>query len=251
MIKDEIRDAYNRVGGQWREKVWVNDSDFRSQIVQFARISEGVSLLDVGTGAGDLPSLFSGIQVTGIDISESMIAEGKRLHPDYVFSVGDAEHLPYPDASFDVVTCRNLLQNFINPKHAFAEMFRVLKPGGSMFVVESAVYRGEEQFPTDFCRIAEPFHPLFPTHEGLHELFEQAGLHDIRQEVAAVEKKWLAKWQRSKGSTQEERVQGYDLCARYPDWYKEKYAFTFFPEEIDIQSRLTFSFLHGVKPRVL
>lgn len=247
MLKKLIKDEYDLIAPEWRQKVWVHDTNFKDKIVRFSNIGRINELLDVGIGAGDLASLFDADSVTGIDLSKSMLTECRRLHPKFKLILGDAENLPFEDNSFDAVCCRNLLQNFINPTKAFSEMVRVLKPKGKLVVVESAVYEVDRKYPTAACRVVEPFHPLFPSHEGLRKLFEKYNLRKINQEIFGVHKKWLARWQLSKGATAEQRLEILKVCENYPEWYKLKYDMKFFPEEVEVESTLSFSLLKGEK----
>ncbi len=59
-----------------------------------------------------------------------MIAEAGRRHPDIVFTTGDAEALPFPDASFDAVVANFGIHHVERPERAIAEARRVLAPGG-------------------------------------------------------------------------------------------------------------------------
>jgi ubiquinone/menaquinone biosynthesis C-methylase UbiE len=247
MLKKLITNEYDSIAPSWRQKVWVNDSDFKNRIIKFAGIKNVGDLLDVGIGAGDLASLFNVKSITGIDISKAMLKECKKLHPNYNLILGDAEKLPFKNSSFDIVCCRNLLQNFNNPTRAFKEMFRVLKSGGNLIIIESAVYKVESEFPTAACRVVEPFHPLFPSHEELYKLFKNFHLRKIKQEVVGVHKKWLAKWQLSKKASSKQRLKIFKVCESYPEWYKKKYKIKLFPNEVEIESTLSFSFLKGQK----
>lgn len=97
--------------------------------------------LDVGTGTGAvaLRAAHAGAHVTGIDLSPVMIDTARRLAGEQSvrirFEVGDAESLPYDDASFDVVA--SALGVFLAPDHAAAgrELARVCRPGGRLGVV--------------------------------------------------------------------------------------------------------------------
>jgi ubiquinone/menaquinone biosynthesis C-methylase UbiE len=94
-----------------------------------------------------------------------MLNECKKNNPNYKLICSDAKKLPFEDESFDVVMCRNFLQNFEDPSKPFKEMTRVLKKQGICIIVESAVYKEETQYPTIFCRVTEEYHPMFPSHE--------------------------------------------------------------------------------------
>ena len=95
--------------------------------------------------------------------------------------------------------------------------------------------------------MVEPFHPLFFSHEFLHELFISCGVNNIEQVVGGVHKKWVDKWQKSKKATRKQREKIYEVCENYPAWYKKKYKMKFFPKELEVESTLTFSLLKGYK----
>ncbi len=99
----------------------------------------GASLLDVGCGGGILAEEFArlGLAVTGIDPSTSSI-ETARRHADQTntlinYCIGAGESLPFADASFDYVSCCDVLEHVQNVDTVLAEISRVLKPGGLLF----------------------------------------------------------------------------------------------------------------------
>lgn len=246
-VTGQVKNKYDEIASNWREQVWVHDIDFRKKIVEFTNIGQINSLLDVGTGAGDLAALFDPNLVTGVDISKFMLDESKKIHPRNILVQGDAETLSFKDASFDVVCSRNLLQNFNNPTRAFGEMVRVLKRGGTLLVVESAVDETERDYPTKNLRVVEPFHPLFPSHQMLLNLFQNNGLQNVRQETTGVHKRFLEKWCLAKHATLEQKFEIYKQCKDSPDWYKAKYRMKFYPDDVEIEMTLPFSILVGQK----
>jgi SAM-dependent methyltransferase len=101
----------------------------------------GERWLDIGTGTGAvaLRAAGAGARVTGVDLSPVMVDTARRLAGDQGvgirFEVGDAESLPYEDASFDVAA--SALGVFLAPDHAAVarELARVCRPGGRLGVV--------------------------------------------------------------------------------------------------------------------
>jgi len=94
-------------------------------------------LLDVGCGTGPMVELLAselpGRHYTGLDLTPKMIevANAKSIRGAH-FVVGDAEDLPFDDASFDAVICANSFHHYPNPQAFFAGVARVLRPGGKL-----------------------------------------------------------------------------------------------------------------------
>lgn len=127
------------------------DRGWRRRAVEMAaRFLQGRSrtplILDVATGTGDLAIALArsipGAVVTGVDISENMLAAGGRkvaakgLEERIVLQSGDAEALAFEDGSFDLVTVGFGVRNFGDTAAGLREMRRVLKPGGRCLIIE-------------------------------------------------------------------------------------------------------------------
>ena len=99
-------------------------------------LKPGMKVLDVACGTGNLaiPAAHAGADVTGIDIAPNLIEQAKARAADERlearFDVGDAEALPYDDASFDVVMTMFGAMFAPRPDITAAELIRVCKPGG-------------------------------------------------------------------------------------------------------------------------
>ena len=108
-----------------------------AHLVHFAGIRVGESVLDVGTGTGvvAVTAARSGAQVSALDLTPELLVEARENgriagHPEIGWQEGDAEKLPYPDGSFDVVVSQFGHMFAPRPEIAIAEMRRVLKPTG-------------------------------------------------------------------------------------------------------------------------
>ncbi len=114
-------------------------------------------VLDVACGTGDMVVELRkcGATVTGVDLSEEMLAIAKRKVESGEWKVADAEHLPFEDASFDAVTCAFGVRNFVHLEQGLGEMLRVLKPGGRMVILELA---------TPDSALIRPFYNLYTRH---------------------------------------------------------------------------------------
>ncbi len=101
------------------------------------------ALLDVGCGTGFLIDMLAGqrkARYCGLDLSEGMIrmAKGKGI-PGAEFVSGSADKLPYPDKSFDIVTCSQSFHHYPYPEKAMREAMRVLKPGGLYILSDTGI----------------------------------------------------------------------------------------------------------------
>lgn len=103
-------------------------------------------ILDVATGTGDvalrLHELFPGARISGLDLSEGMLAVARKKAAKVPggecleFIAGDSLALPFADNTFDLVTVAYGVRNFSDLARGYREMFRVLRPGGKLCVIE-------------------------------------------------------------------------------------------------------------------
>ena len=130
---------------------------WKAYTVLVANVKEGQRVLDIAGGTGDLalafaPKVGATGQVVHTDINEAMLREGRNRLLDAGVSVPtlacDAEHLPFADGYFDLVTVAFGLRNMTHKDAALVEMNRVLKPGGKLLVLE-------------FSKVAKPLAKIY------------------------------------------------------------------------------------------
>lgn len=127
---------------------------------QFAGIKPGDAVLDLGSGAGNDCFVARAIvgesgKITGLDFTDAMVAKAiennKKIgYTNVEFVQGDIEEMPLPDNTYDIIVSNCVLNLVPDKNKAFAQMMRVLKPGGH-FCVSDVVLKGNlpEQLQKD------------------------------------------------------------------------------------------------------
>jgi demethylmenaquinone methyltransferase/2-methoxy-6-polyprenyl-1,4-benzoquinol methylase len=143
-------DLNNRVHSFWRDQAW------RRFAVRRAAVKPTDEVLDVACGTGDLTRLFAAAgarRVVGLDFTAEMLAVAERKRQAALsasassltapagpavttYIEGDAQALPFPDASFDVLSIAFGIRNVADPTKALAQFRRVLRPDGRLIILE-------------------------------------------------------------------------------------------------------------------
>ncbi len=133
---------YNAQWNKWSE-VSLN------WLLDHSKSSPQDRVLDIATGTGFTALAFAQKvkEVVGLDVSEGMLAQARKYASDegltnIHFEKGAAESIPFPDASFDIVTCRVAPHHFLSMPKFCSESFRVLKPGGRFLIADTTVPDG-------------------------------------------------------------------------------------------------------------
>ena len=111
---------------------------WRKKVQTIINPSPGMKTLDIAAGPGSSsePLFKAGADVTSLDFSEGMLAQGRKARPYLKFVKGDALNLPFDENQFDVTTISFGLRNTHDFKKALKEALRVTKVGGRMVIVE-------------------------------------------------------------------------------------------------------------------
>ncbi len=150
-LKDKVRDFWNSepCGTRYLEDSETFESHSRARyhlepyIPEFAqfRLAIGLRVLEIGTGMGAdyLEWLKSGAKASGVDLSAASLDKARRrckfagYEPD--LQVADAEHLPFPHTTFDLVYSYGVMHHSPNTSRCIQEAHRVLKPGAQIKIM--------------------------------------------------------------------------------------------------------------------
>jgi len=132
--------------GDYRDFWW--NRNFLDMTAKRLELNTFNSMLDVGCGTGHwtrtlAPYLDQNAHITAVDSDPRWFKDNKELSDFFLnrsqkfeLKEGDAQNLPFPDDSFDLVTCQTVLIHVPLPEKAIREMKRVLRPGGTLLCVE-------------------------------------------------------------------------------------------------------------------
>ena len=115
---------------------------WKKRLVSEMKEGEGLHVLDLATGTGDIAELVSKrsnvTSVIGVDPSKGMleVARSRNVSKNVRYEIGDAQHLDYDDQSFDRILMSFGIRNVPNTEKALKEIKRILKPGGEALIME-------------------------------------------------------------------------------------------------------------------
>jgi len=121
------------------------DKNWRRKAIRTLMPIHPKQILDVATGTGDLAIAALSLNpdhVTGVDVSAGMLEVGRkkivkmRLGERISFVEASCENLPFPESSFDAAMVAFGVRNFTDPDQGLRELFRVLRPGGKLVILE-------------------------------------------------------------------------------------------------------------------
>ncbi len=158
--KSQVRQMFNSISCRYD---FINriisgglDIKWRKNLVRLIKLKNPKKILDVATGTGDLAIALGesmASKIIGIDISERMLEIGKKkvkknqLQKNIKLEIGDAERINYPANYFDAVTVSFGVRNFENLDKGLLEIYRVLKPGCELVILETSI---PQSFPLNY-----------------------------------------------------------------------------------------------------
>jgi demethylmenaquinone methyltransferase/2-methoxy-6-polyprenyl-1,4-benzoquinol methylase len=153
--KEQVTQMFDNVSSNYdtlnRILTFGIDVGWRKKVVQLVMDANAKKVLDVATGTGDLAIMFgkeNTEEVVGLDISPGMLEIGKnkvvgeKLDQKVKMIIGDSEKMDFEDGYFDAVTVAFGVRNFEDLEKGLKEILRVLKPKGTLVVLETSQPEG-------------------------------------------------------------------------------------------------------------
>jgi SAM-dependent methyltransferase len=185
----QCRKPESRAGRLVLERMNLSHAKLTAWGLSHVEVGDDFTILDVGCGGGRtidrLASLASHCRVRGIDYSEASVAAARETNAAAIAAgrvdvqLGTVSRLPFPDATFDLVTAVETHYYWPDLPRDVEEVRRVLKPGG-MFVIIAETYRGRRNDWLYRPVMRLVLRAVYLTPAQHRELFERAGLAGVR-----------------------------------------------------------------------
>jgi ubiquinone/menaquinone biosynthesis C-methylase UbiE len=186
---EEIVDQFTRQAEQFAGSPAARNEEILEGIRRMAQPRPSETLLDVACGPGVLVCGLAGSvrRATGIDLTPAMLDQARKTQREHgstnvSWDQGDVTALPYPNASFDIVTCRFAFHHFSDPLQVLREMHRVCSPRGRVVVADTAPAADKADTFNAMERMRDPSHTRAMPAEELAALFGKAALPEPRIE---------------------------------------------------------------------
>ncbi len=173
-------------------------------MIELAAPKSSDRVLDVACGMGFVALRFAphARAVLGVDLTPEMVDLAKKFAaekkvPNVEYLVGNAEDLKFPDASFEIVSCRFSFHHFGNPEKALREMKRVLAPGGRIALYDFLANAdpAKAKFHNEIESSRDPSHVRVCTVDEFRGFFRACGLEEHGRVVTMVKQEfeaWMA-----------------------------------------------------------
>jgi len=181
-----IKEYFNEKAAIWDEQVSEKDATKLERMVHRLDIQPGATVLDVGTGTGVfLPFLLSRVgdsgRIVAMDFAEEMlkIAMSKRVDGNVDYLCADVGDIPGDNGAFDYVVCYSSFPHFQDKPRALAEVFRVTRNGGRLFICHTS---SRDEINSIHRQIPVVQNDIIPDADEMYGLLAKAGFIDIKIE---------------------------------------------------------------------
>lgn len=196
---EKITEYFGRYHAAYRDSARHAQGQDLSHLIEALDLAPQSQVLDAacGTGHTSLALAQQGHRVTGMDLTPEMLNEAKLLAGQKKLSVtwetGDVHQLPWPDQTFDAVTCRRAAHHFRDLPKFLAQVYRVLKPAGLLGISDMTAPSVAIDDLNQLERLRDSSHQRARSANQWAALVDQAGL-DLRYLQVSVEPMLPTEW---------------------------------------------------------
>jgi len=191
---EKARDHFTKRAGRYnRSSNWVGDQKLISRIFELSGVDSNSVVLDIATGTGLIAREFYGKvkRVVGLDISPEMAKHAGDSMDEIVF--GPVEAKPFPDNTFDACVCRQGLQ-FADLGRAIPEIYRVLKPGGTVVLCHLTAYNERDRdLAFRIQNLRNPARKNYLMPNDISDALKQQGFRDV-QNIEYLSEESVNQW---------------------------------------------------------
>lgn len=189
--KEETKTHFEKISSHYNDTyAGKYTAPMHDSLIQELDLITFTAILDVGCGIGTFLSMVSNkfdVKLSGIDISPGMIKKSRELLGEGAdLRVGDSEHLPWDDETFDIVTCIASFHHYPNPESVLMEMKRVLKHGGSLMITDPWA-------PNPWRFLANLIARTGLNRGGDIKVYSQKEMEELLEKCGFVSMKWKVK----------------------------------------------------------
>jgi ubiquinone/menaquinone biosynthesis C-methylase UbiE len=231
-IQQSAQDQFQKQSHRYVKGHILENTEDVTAALAVITLPAGAEALDVATGAGHTAFRLAqaGLRVTASDLTPAMLQRVREGAAERGLSIETRQHsaeaLPYPDATFDLVTCRVAPHHFSSPADFVRESARVLKPGGWFIVIDGTVPDDSpeaESWLHQVEKLRDPSHNrLLPPREW-RTLSEQNGLVVQKVDVAFRKQPDLEWYFETAATSSENREKVRALIASATDTIRQHY----------------------------
>ena len=185
--EQSILDQFTRQAIPFSTSPSIKDEIALNLLIKASGAGPDDTVLDVACGPGLVVCAFAKVvaHATGIDITPAMLDRARQLQAEkgltnVTWKLGDVLSLPFPDASFSIVTSRFAFHHILDPFKVLGEMKRVCKPGGKVVVADSAPAADKAVAFNAVEKLRDPSHVRALPLAELRSLFARHGLPEPR-----------------------------------------------------------------------
>ena len=191
----DSQEHFNRQASQYAISVPHSSGDSLRILTEWAALDRYDIALDIATGPGFTAFAIAPYSQTVIasDIAEGMLTQARKIATDrniqnIRFETIDAQNIPYPDASLDLITCRTAPHHFPDIPQFLSEVYRTLKPNGTFLLCDTTTSEDPElaHWHQRAEALRDPSHNNAPSPSKWRNLLTQSGFQITHEQATQV-----------------------------------------------------------------